>query len=239
MMNESIEQEDKALLNAYVPHKRASIYINQNKAELKRERKKSSIITKILSFISGQYIYIYIITFSLKLNFIIQKLGLFLLPGEIFNLLKTTYVRQKEGAYIFDEIKYVFLHIFDFLKLLCRVQVLNRQCLSYWFSKSELWTSSSSSPGDSLEMQILGTYIQGLPRWLSGKEPTCQCRRRKRPGFHQWVGKIPWWRAWQPTPVFDPRESYGQRSLADFSSYGHKESHKTEATQHSILEILN
>ena len=59
MMNESIEQEDKALLNAYVPHKRASIYINQNKAELKRERKKSSITTKILSFISGQYIYIY------------------------------------------------------------------------------------------------------------------------------------------------------------------------------------
>ena len=31
-----------------------------------------------------------------------------------------------------------------------------------------------------------------------------QCRR---PGFSPWVGKIPWRRAWQPTPVFLPRES--------------------------------
>ena len=37
---------------------------------------------------------------------------------------------------------------------------------------------------------------------LSGKEPTCQCRRRKRQGFDPWVRKIPWKRAWQPTPVF-------------------------------------
>ena len=34
-----------------------------------------------------------------------------------------------------------------------------------------------------------------------GKEPTCQCRRRKRPEFDPWVGKIPWRRAWQPTPI--------------------------------------
>ena len=46
-------------------------------------------------------------------------------------------------------------------------------------------------------------YI-GLPRWLSGKESTCQCRR---PGFDPWVGKIPWRRKWQPTPVFLPGES--------------------------------
>ena len=28
-----------------------------------------------------------------------------------------------------------------------------------------------------------------------------------RPGFDLWVGKIPWRRAWQPTPVFLPEES--------------------------------
>ena len=28
-----------------------------------------------------------------------------------------------------------------------------------------------------------------------------------RPGFHPWVGKIPWGRAWQPTPVFLTGES--------------------------------
>ena len=46
-----------------------------------------------------------------------------------------------------------------------------------------------------------------------GKEPACQCRRHKRCGFDLWVGKIPWRRAWQPTAVFLPGESHGQRSL--------------------------
>ena len=46
----------------------------------------------------------------------------------------------------------------------------------------------------------------------SGKEPTCQCRRLKRCGFHSWVGQIPWRRTWQSTPVFLPGESHGQRS---------------------------
>ena len=41
----------------------------------------------------------------------------------------------------------------------------------------------------------------------SGKEPACQCRRLKRSGFNPWVGKIPWRRALQPTPVFLPGES--------------------------------
>ena len=46
----------------------------------------------------------------------------------------------------------------------------------------------------------LRAYI-GLSRWLSGKESTCQCRRRKRCGFNPWVRKIPWSRKWQPTPT--------------------------------------
>ena len=36
------------------------------------------------------------------------------------------------------------------------------------------------------------------------------------------VKKIPWRRAWQPTPVFMPGESHGQRSLAGYSSWDHK-----------------
>ena len=40
--------------------------------------------------------------------------------------------------------------------------------------------------------------------WLSGKESVCQCRRR---GLVPWVGKIPWRRKWQPTPVFLPGKS--------------------------------
>ena len=63
-----------------------------------------------------------------------------------------------------------------------------------------------------------------------GKEPACSCRRHKTCGFDPWVGKIPWRRAWQPTAVFLPGESHGQRSLAGYSQQDHKESDLTEAT---------
>ena len=43
-----------------------------------------------------------------------------------------------------------------------------------------------------------------------------------RPGFDPWFGKIPWRRAWQPTPAFLPGESHGQRSLGGYSPWGHK-----------------
>ena len=66
-----------------------------------------------------------------------------------------------------------------------------------------------------------------LPRWLSGKDSTWQCRRCRRCGFDPWVGKIPWRRKWQPTPVFLPGESHGQISLVGYSPLGHKESDTT------------
>ena len=46
--------------------------------------------------------------------------------------------------------------------------------------------------------------------------------------FNPWVGKIPWRRARQLTPVFLPGEFNGQRSLADYSPWGCKESDVTE-----------
>ena len=39
--------------------------------------------------------------------------------------------------------------------------------------------------------------------------------------------RISWRRKWQPTPVFLPRKSHGQRNLAGYSPYGHKESDMT------------
>ena len=47
-------------------------------------------------------------------------------------------------------------------------------------------------------------------------------------GFNPWVGKIPWTRKWEPTPVFLFGEFHGQRSLAGYSPWGHKESDTTE-----------
>ena len=65
------------------------------------------------------------------------------------------------------------------------------------------------------------------------KESTCQCRSCKRCRFDPWVGKIPWRRKWQPTPVFLPGKSHRQRSLADYSLWGCKELDMTEANEHA------
>ena len=59
--------------------------------------------------------------------------------------------------------------------------------------------------------------LQELPRWCSAKRSACQLETCKRRGFDPGVGKIPWRRAWQPTPVFLPGEPQGQRSLAGYS----------------------
>ena len=59
-----------------------------------------------------------------------------------------------------------------------------------------------------------------LPRWLSGKEPTCQYTIHRRFRFDPWVGKTPWRRKWQPTLGFLPGESHGQRSLVDLQYIG-------------------
>ena len=76
----------------------------------------------------------------------------------------------------------------------------------------------------------LYSYLRptGFPRWHTGKESTCQYRRCKRCGFDPWVGKILWSGKWQPTTVFSSAEFHGQRSLAGYSLWGHKESDVTE-----------
>ena len=72
----------------------------------------------------------------------------------------------------------------------------------------------------------------GLPSWLSGKGPTCQWRQC---GFDPWVGKIPWRRKQQPTPVVLPGKPNGQRSLAGYSPWGLKESDKTKGLNNNKL----
>ena len=57
-------------------------------------------------------------------------------------------------------------------------------------------------------------------------------RSHKRREFDPWVEKILWRRAWQPTPVFLPGESLGQRDLASYSPLCHKELDATEVHTH-------
>ena len=54
-----------------------------------------------------------------------------------------------------------------------------------------------------------------------------------RPGFDPWVGKIPWRREWQLTPVFLPEKLHGQKSLVSYSPRGCKESDMTELLTHT------
>ena len=58
-----------------------------------------------------------------------------------------------------------------------------------------------------LSTKSLLQYPKGFPGGASGKEFTCQCRRRRRYEFDPWVGKIPWRRKQQPIPVFLPGKS--------------------------------
>jgi len=53
-----------------------------------------------------------------------------------------------------------------------------------------------------------------------------------------WVGKIPWRRAWQPTPLYLPGKSHGQRNLVGFSPVGRKEADMTEVTYHARIFSL-
>ena len=66
-----------------------------------------------------------------------------------------------------------------------------------------------------------------------GKESTYNTRNAGRHEFDPQVGKNPWRRAWQFTPVFLPGESLGQSSLVAYSPWGCKKSDMTEATKYT------
>ena len=70
--------------------------------------------------------------------------------------------------------------------------------------------------------------VVGFPCGASGKESTCQCRRCQRCGFDPQIRKICWSWKLQPTPVFLPGKSHGQKTLAGYSPWGFKELDTTE-----------
>ena len=69
-----------------------------------------------------------------------------------------------------------------------------------------------------------------MAQWV--KNPPARKGHRRR-SFSSWVGKIPWRRKWQPTPVFLPGQPHGQRSLVGYSPWGHKELDTTEQLTHT------
>ena len=104
-------------------------------------------------------------------------------------------------------------------------------CLTAILGAEVTWSCLETSPGErprcshsqdylgrfgwfNVRASVFSSVTQSFPGGASGKEPACQCGGQKRLGFGPWVGKMPWRRAWQPTPVFLPGESHGQGSLA-------------------------
>ena len=83
------------------------------------------------------------------------------------------------------------------------------------------------------EKEVGNTVSTGLPQWSSDKESACNTGETNRHRSDPPVWKISWRRAWQPTPVFLPGESHGQRSLVGCIPRGQKELDMTEATEHA------
>ena len=104
--------------------------------------------------------------------------------------------------------------------------------LSMGFFRQEYWSGLPfPSPGDLPNPGIepgspaLQADLYHLSHQGSDKEFPCQYRRYE---FNPWVGKIPWRRERQPTPIFFPGKSHEQRSLAGYSPWDCKESNVTE-----------
>ena len=90
----------------------------------------------------------------------------------------------------------------------------------------------------SMEMMMTSTSQKERRTWHVTSWIIClncpflnMCLQCRRPGFDPWAGKGPWRTEWQPTPLFLPGEFHGQRNLASYSSWGHKELDMTEVTE--------
>ena len=107
----------------------------------------------------------------------------------------------------------------------CGLSVLFGSVVAPWFW---FWPISSivvAWPGSNLQIRFslwwerICTFLiwgrGGLPSWCSGKEPEfAYWHRRCR--FNSLIGKIPWRKKWQSTPVFLPGKSCGQRGLVGY-----------------------
>ena len=87
---------------------------------------------------------------------------------------------------------------------------LSLSCRTFWPKPGVHWRPVRQTAISTFDSGIAMLLVQRVKRLL-------QCRR---PGFHPWVGKIPWRRKWQPTPVLLPRKSHGWRSLGQATVHG-------------------
>ena len=97
------------------------------------------------------------------------------------------------------------------------------------------WTEEACTTSN---IKIEGFHHSIIPGWgfpggTSGKETACQLRKCKACGFNLWFRKMPWRRAWEPTPVFLPGESPWTEEPSRLQSIAGTESDTTEVTEHT------
>ena len=99
---------------------------------------------------------------------------------------------------------------------------------SSWGAKSQTQLSDFHSLTQSWKwVSLEAQVVKNLPATLETQGP----------GFNPWVGKIPWRREWQPTPVFLPGKSHGQRSLMDYNPWDHKNLDTIEHLTHKQTKL--
>ena len=104
------------------------------------------------------------------------------------------------------------------------------------FSNSIFTMEPFLSPcGHTHTIRITVSHISVPIGFLTHQDLQMPVQETKRQGFDPCIGNLPWRRAWQPSPVFLPGESHGERSLVGYSPWGRKELDRTEATKHVCL----
>ena len=112
-----------------------------------------------------------------------------------------------------------------FLWVLCIFACFWRQVYVHigGFPGSSAGEESACNAGDPGSIPGLGRSSGegiGYPLQYSWASLVAQMVNNPPTMEESWVGKIPWRRAWQPTPVFLPGESHGLRSLVGYTVHG-------------------
>ena len=107
------------------------------------------------------------------------------------------------------------LWIFQWLPRCSRWHILGfKGGVNHWINLDQNKTADWWEFADkNFPSTALSWLLQYTVPWFRQWRTCLQCRR---PRFNPWVRKIPWRRKWQPSPVFLPGESHGQRSLAGY-----------------------
>ena len=107
------------------------------------------------------------------------------------------------------------------IRLFATLWTVARQVpLSIGFIRQEYWSGLPFPPPGDLPFSGIEPESPMSPE-LAGRFFTTEPPGGA--GFDPWVRKISWRKKWQPTPVFLPGKSLGQRSLAGYSPWGHRE----------------